>query len=226
MMAALSQTLDREAGSQVLDELVDQVTGKLQAGEPFDLEEYVRRYPELEDQLRKLLPGIQMLAELGHAPAEAPASAGPDARLSPPPGHGTLGDYRIVREIGRGGMGVVYEAEQVSLGRKVALKVLPFAAMMDRRQLQRFQNEARAAASLKHPNIVQVYAVGCERAVHFYAMELVRGETLLQWSAKRSGKPVTPQELRTRLGVPGFEMNGPGEAAAALLQLIMKDSPG
>ena len=73
---------------------------------------------------------------------------------------------------------MVYEAEQVSLGRKVALKVLPFAAMMDKRQLQRFQNEARAAASLRHPNIVQVHFVGCERAVHFYAMDYIEGQTL------------------------------------------------
>ena len=93
---------------------------------------------------------------------------------------GELGDYRILREIGRGGMGVVYEAEQVSLRRHVALKVLPFAAMLDQRQLQRFRNEARAAASLDHPNIVSVHSVGCERAVHFYAMQFIEGQTLAE----------------------------------------------
>ena len=75
-------------------------------------------------------------------------------------------------------MGVVYEAEQISLGRRIALKVLPFAAILDPRQLQRFQNEARAAASLKHPNIVSVYSVGCERGVHYYAMDFVEGRNL------------------------------------------------
>ena len=65
-------------------------------------------------------------------------------------------------------MGVVYEAVQISLERRVALKVLPFAAALDARQLQRFKNEAHAAAQLHHTNIVPVYAVGCERAVHFY----------------------------------------------------------
>jgi tetratricopeptide (TPR) repeat protein len=77
-------------------------------------------------------------------------------------------------------MGVVYEAEQLSLGRRVALKVLPFAATMDPRHLQRFKNEAKAAASLRHDHIVQVYGVGCERGVHYYAMELIEGHTLAQ----------------------------------------------
>jgi len=77
-------------------------------------------------------------------------------------------------------MGIVYEAEQISLGRRVALKILPFAAMLDPRQLQRFHNEARAAASLRHPNIVGVHAVGCQRAVHFYAMEYVEGKSLAE----------------------------------------------
>jgi WD40 repeat protein/serine/threonine protein kinase len=89
-----------------------------------------------------------------------------------------LGDFCIVREIGRGGMGIVYEAVQVSLGRRVALKVLPFAAAMDTKQLQRFKNEAQAAALLHHTNIVPVYAVGCERGMHFYAMQYIEGQTL------------------------------------------------
>ena len=73
------------------------------------------------------------------------------------PTAGILGDFRILRELGRGGMGVVYEAEQISLGRHVALKVLPFAAMLDKQQLARFKNEARAAATLDHPNIVAIH---------------------------------------------------------------------
>ena len=91
---------------------------------------------------------------------------------------GLLGDFQLVREIGRGGMGVVYEAEQISLGRRVALKVLPFAAALDARQLQRFKNEAQAAACLHHTNIVPVFGVGCERGVHYYAMQYIEGQTL------------------------------------------------
>src|SRR5260370_18018525 len=92
--------------------------------------------------------------------------------------HMPLGDYQIIREIGRGGMGVVYEATQVSLGWRVALKVLPLAGELDAKQLQRFKNEAHAAAHLQHQNIVPVYFVGCERGVHFYAMQFVEGQTL------------------------------------------------
>ena len=89
-----------------------------------------------------------------------------------------LGDYDIVREIGRGGMGIVYEARQLSLNRQVALKVLPFAAMLDEKQIARFRNEAQAAAQLHHPNIVPVYAVGQERGVHYFAMQYVPGQSL------------------------------------------------
>ncbi len=88
---------------------------------------------------------------------------------------GTLGDFQLVREIGRGGMGVVYEAHQISLNRQVALKVLPFAAVLDPRQLRRFETEAMAAAGLHHGNIVPVFHVGSDRAVHYYAMQYIEG---------------------------------------------------
>ena len=89
-----------------------------------------------------------------------------------------LGDFRLIREIGRGGMGVVYEASQISLGRRVALKVLPFAAVLDSRQIARFKHEAQAAAQLEHPNIVSVFAIGVERGVHYYAMQYIEGQSL------------------------------------------------
>ena len=100
---------------------------------------------------------------------EDPSPAGDERRL---------GDFRLLREIGRGGMGVVYEAQQISLGRHVALKVLPFAAVLDSRQIARFKHEAQAAAQLNHPNIVSVFAVGVERGVHYYAMQLIDGQPL------------------------------------------------
>src|SRR5690242_21227587 len=89
-----------------------------------------------------------------------------------------LGDYRIIREIGHGGMGVVYEAEQVSLGRHVALKVLPSQALVNPTHLERFRREAKAAARLHHTNIVPVFGVGEADRVHYYAMQYIAGEGL------------------------------------------------
>ncbi len=144
-------------------------------------DELLARHPDLEEPLRACLAGLAFLHEaaLGlRAPAER-VSGGPP--LGPPAGAaeiGRLGDFRLLREVGRGGMGVVYEAEQVSLGRRVALKVLPFAAALDARSRQRFHNEAQTAGQLHHPNIVPVYAVGAERGVHYYAMQYVEGQAL------------------------------------------------
>ena len=89
-----------------------------------------------------------------------------------------LGDFRILRVLGRGGMGVVYEAIQESLGRHVALKVLPPHGRLDATQLGRFRREARAAAGLHHTNIVPVFAVGEEDGVPYYAMQFIRGQGL------------------------------------------------
>jgi serine/threonine protein kinase/Flp pilus assembly protein TadD len=157
-------------------ELMDELANRLQAGEPVDVEAFLAAHPEHAPRLRRLLPAAQVLAELERsAQAVIPSDGdGPD------PAPGLLGDFRIVRPIGRGGMGVVYEAFQVSLGRRVALKVLPLAGALDARQLQRFKNEAQAAAQLQHQNIVPVYFVGQDRGVHYYAMQFIDGQTLAQ----------------------------------------------
>ncbi|MBI3843348.1 MAG: SUMF1/EgtB/PvdO family nonheme iron enzyme [Planctomycetes bacterium] len=91
-----------------------------------------------------------------------------------------LGDFKIIREVGRGGMGIVFEAEQISLGRRVAVKVLPPSFTQDKQAVERFVTEARAAARLQHRNIVPVYAVGEEAGFHYYAMEFVKGQSLSQ----------------------------------------------
>jgi tetratricopeptide (TPR) repeat protein/tRNA A-37 threonylcarbamoyl transferase component Bud32 len=150
-----------------LAELLDELADRLRAGEKADVEELARAHPEHAAQLRRLAPAMLLLTELKAAP---PADGSGPASV--------LGDFRILHEVGRGGMGVVYEAEQVSLARRVALKVLPAAATLDPRRLQRFQNEARAAACLNHVHIVPVFAVGCEQGVHYYAMQLIEGQTL------------------------------------------------
>src|SRR5262249_33275040 len=98
--------------------------------------------------------------------------------LDQPPAQQRLGDFEIVREVGRGGMGVVYEACQVSLNRKVALKVLSGGLGLSPRAVPRFRREAQAPPKLHHTNIVPVYATGEEHGTHFYAMELIAGPSL------------------------------------------------
>jgi serine/threonine protein kinase len=152
-------------------QVADEFLARRKRGEEPDVEEYAARYPHFATEVREVLNSLRVLG-LSAAAGAAPAGGEPAG--------GILGDFRLIRELGRGGMGIVYEAEQVSLGRRVALKVLPFAATMDPRQLQRFKNEAQAAAHLHHTNIVPVFFVGSERGVHFYAMQLIVGQTLAQ----------------------------------------------
>lgn len=149
------------------------LTNRVLAGEIVDASLVHREFPAYAEQLEALLPAMQALAISGHW-----AGASDDDAAGPPRMPGELGDFRILREIGRGGMGIVYEAEQLSLGRRVALKILPFAAVLDPRHLQRFKNEALAAANLDHPNIVDVYGVGCDRGIHYFAMRFIAGATL------------------------------------------------
>jgi serine/threonine protein kinase len=142
----------------------------LEAGRTPDRDAYVARCPDLAEELSECLDGIELAHSLRRPHPSAPQA--PDLSGTP------LGDFQIIREVGRGGMGVVYEAVQLSLGRRVALKVLPFAAALDAKHLQRFKTEAYAAAQLHHTHIVPVHAVGCERGMHFYAMQLIEGRTL------------------------------------------------
>jgi tetratricopeptide (TPR) repeat protein len=171
-LAPAASSADRALGL-----LVEELTAKLQAGEPVDVQAYVEGHPEHAERLRQLLPALRLLGDLGRSAATGMSAGIPPAEV-PQDLVGTLGDYRILREVGRGGMGVVYQAEQISLGRRVALKVLPFAATLDPKQLQRFHNEAKTAAGLHHTNIVPVYFAGSERGVHFYAMQYIDGPTL------------------------------------------------
>ncbi|HJZ53784.1 MAG TPA: serine/threonine-protein kinase, partial [Gemmataceae bacterium] len=152
----------------------------LDAGRRPDRSEFLARFPEIAGELSACLAGLEFVHVAAREACQFADPLGWDDTREEPTVPVVLGDFRIVREVGRGGMGVVYEAEQVSLGRRVALKVLPSAAALDARQLQRFQNEARAAAHLQHPNIVPVLAVGCEAGVHYYAMQFVDGQSLAE----------------------------------------------
>ncbi|HEX7380021.1 MAG TPA: serine/threonine-protein kinase [Pirellulales bacterium] len=192
-----------------LADLIDHILAQLRRGECIQIEDEIAHRPEWSETLRALLPTLEALAAAGTGTQGAdssdaainvplisnPIPARRDKSQATPP----LGDFELLREVGRGGMGIVYEARQVSLDRRVAIKVLPAAGLLDERQLQRFQNEARAAAQLNHPHIVDVICVGREQGVHFFAMRFIEGHTLAAWSAVRGPSSVAtdPSPLTT-----------------------------
>ena len=183
-----------------LVQALDEYLAAVEAGHPPERHDFLARYPEIAPTLEKCLEGLHFVQSVGPQLDEAAGheAEAPAARANAIQPEGPLGDYRLVREIGRGGMGVVYEAVQIPLGRRVAVKVLPFAVALDSKALQRFKNEAQAAAHLHHENIVPIYGVGCERGVHFYAMQFI------------DGQPMTAilRELREGAGLPPREPAG------------------
>ncbi|MEZ6063751.1 MAG: serine/threonine-protein kinase [Planctomycetaceae bacterium] len=158
-----------------LGRLMDEFLERRRRGEYPSLSEFVQRHPELEDDIRELFPAVARLeqAELSQPAVEGGAMLMPDGSELR-----RLGDFRIEREIGRGGMGVVYEAIQESLGRTVALKVLVGMAALDSQRRQRFLRESRTAAMLHHSNIVPVFGVGEHNGILFYAMQFIEGRPL------------------------------------------------
>jgi len=163
--------VDPDASRQSeLARVLDDYLAAVEAGEVVDPGALPAAHPEIAERLRACLSVLRVASRVeARADADAAIEPAVDTRL---------GDFHIVRMIGRGAMGIVFEAEQVSLRRRVALKVMPFAAALDPHQLRRFQIEAQAAAQLHHTNIVPIFSVGCERGVHYYAMQFIEGQTL------------------------------------------------
>src|SRR5262249_29263598 len=157
-----------------VEALAEEFLERRRQGERLTIADYTAKYPELAEEIRAFFPALLLVEDLKPDTADVtgPAAA---AGLGPGIPGGRLGDYRILREVGRGGMGVVYEAEQESLGRHVALKVLPAQALLDPRHVQRFHREARAAARLHHTNIVPVFGVGEDAGLHYYVMQFIHG---------------------------------------------------
>ncbi len=198
----MSDTATPEDGAleSLVGQVADEFLRRQQQGENPDVETYAARYPDAAPLLRNVLESLRLIDQSAPPVAEEAAS-------------GTLGDFRLLRQIGRGGMGVVYEAEQISLNRRVALKVLPFAATLDERRLQRFKMEAQAAAQLHHRHIVPVYAVGCERGVHYFAMQFIEGQTLSAAIEElRARAEATPSSLRLSSTVLEGELGSRGAA--------------
>jgi tetratricopeptide (TPR) repeat protein len=170
-----------------VDDLVEQFLRRHRAGEPVTVESFAAAHPAAAATLRELLPTLLALERV----KRDRQSSGSSGRRVALPALSRLGDFAIVRELGRGGMGVVFEAVQESLGRRVALKVLPQAALLTGSQLERFRREAQIAAQLHHSNIVPVYGSGESDGYHWYAMQFIAGQSLDQWRAQQAAaRPV------------------------------------
>ncbi len=215
------------------DDLAEEFVERYRRGDRPSIEEYMERRPEMAHEIREMIAALAE-NEQAHGDARLEASPRPSRALA----HQVqIGDYRLVREIGRGGMGVVYEAEQVSLGRRVALKVLPAHVGGDDKLQERFHREAKAAARLHHTNIVPIFEVGRDRDLNFYAMQLIVGQGLDQVIAElrhlvqpnfKKGAdgparfdgmeaPSPVQEVRDRAGSSSPPMRELGELAEMLL---------
>jgi len=169
---------DSTADRDPIEMLADCFLARFRRGERPSIEDYAAKHAELADEIRELLPALVMLEQDKSVAGSATGTNGGPAAAAAGPAPHQLGDYLILREIGRGGMGVVYESVQQSLGRHVALKVLPHQALAGSTQVERFRLEARAAARLHHTNIVPVFGVGECEGVHYYAMQFIQGQGL------------------------------------------------
>ncbi len=167
---------DPDATRDPVEELAEEFIERHRRGEQPSVAEYAEAHAALAARIRELFPTLLFLEK---AKAESVASPSGGALAEEPARpFETLGDFRILREIGRGGMGVIYEAVQESLGRHVALKVLPASFSSSPRALPRFRREAQAAARLHHTNIVSVFGVGECDGTHFYVMQYIEGCSL------------------------------------------------
>ncbi|MEM9586953.1 MAG: serine/threonine-protein kinase [Planctomycetota bacterium] len=173
---------------EAIDQIAERFIAAIRGGKNPSVDDYLRGRLDADGELRRLLTSIAMIEELKHASDELVGE--PKRAIDDAPTIERLGDYRILREVGRGGMGVVYEAVHESLQRRVAIKVLTAAGPISgsseatsdsQAHLARFRREARAAARLRHPHIVPVFGVGRSDQYDYYVMEYVAGGTLRDW---------------------------------------------
>ena len=201
-----------------VEDLAEEFLERRRRGERPTIEEYAARYPHLADEVREFFPVLGLVEDAKPGPDGATGTL-PGAML---PGHdrplGRLGEYRILREVGRGGMGVVYEAEQESLGRRVALKVVLNRRLGDPKVLARFAREAKAAARLHHTNIVPVFGVGEAEGVHYYVMQFIQGQGLDAVLHELRGL-----EARTRSPAEPTRVKPTGPSPADVVQSSMTD---
>jgi WD40 repeat protein/serine/threonine protein kinase len=199
-----------------LEELAEDFLDRRRRGLDPSIGDFLARCPCRREEFRDLLSALMAVEDL--KPGADETCGRPRRAASPADGlpFQRLGEYRILREIGRGGMGVVFEAEQESLGRRVALKVLAPWARAEPQQLQRFLREARSAAQLHHPHIVAIFGVGEDDGLHYYAMQFIRGLGLDQ----------VLDEVRYLRGVPaGTRRSAVGHDAATRVNPLLVAGP-
>ena len=193
--------------------LAEEFLERYRQGQRPSLKEYADRHPDLADVIHEVFPAMAMMENIAiqEKSLAGDRTEAPDGQVPRPLLPEQFGDFRIIREIGHGGMGVVYEAEQVSLGRHVALKILPPQMVRDRKQRLRFEREAKAAAKLHHTNIVPVFGVGEHEGTAYYAMQYIPG----------LGLDIVIEELKKiRPEGPGGSSHGPQSAANGALREV------
>ena len=175
-------TAERE---QKLNAILAHYLEALSAGESPDIESVIAQHPDFEAELREFESDRRQFGEDADQlwPMTSTLDAAKladDAKYSPGPLESSFGDYELLAEIARGGMGVVYRARQVSLNRTVALKMILAGQLASETDVQRFRAEAEAAANLDHPGIVPIYEVGAHHDQHFFSMAFVDGQSLAE----------------------------------------------
>jgi len=193
----------RDARSPAVDAALEEFHRARAERRAVSIDELCARFPEAGAELREILNDLAYAAQGLEGAAKPSGEALDAATLGGLPADSRLGDFRIVREIGRGGMGVIYEAEQLSLKRRVALKVLRSHLTLDRSTVERFHREATTIAALRHPNIVEIYVVGEQDGHHYFAMELIEGESLDHLLERRRKDPLaaTSKGQRETIGM-------------------------
>ena len=154
-----------------IDEIAEEFIERLESGERPSIETYKQRFPNLADQLDAVLPALLMLEDVDSQPPQQDVASDDSIPRM-------LGEYKLLNEIGRGGMGIVFEARHNTMHRRVALKVLPKSMTEKSTYVARFLTEARSAGKLHHTNIVPVFDVGEDHGLHFYAMQFINGDNL------------------------------------------------
>jgi WD40 repeat protein len=185
----MSSSLPAPSREERINAILAAYLEAVEAGQAPDRDEFLARYPDLADELRAFLDDRDRFARAAGrlpAPALSPADTAPagdgGAVLRSAAGEPlrSFGDYELLEEIARGGMGVVFRARQVSLNRPVALKMILAGQFASPGDVQRFRAEAEAAAGLDHPNIVPIYEVGEHQGHHYFSMKLIEGGNLAQ----------------------------------------------